>query len=370
MKRILVAAFCLLPLRLLAGPGTSNNFVLPVASAAGQFGTYFRTDVSLVNPYPWKPVTVRLQFLQTNTTNSSPQVRDVTLAAGSSSLLPDVLQGTFGLTGTSGAIIASTVGTDSAFFLASARTYTGSAGGSYGLSSEGISDFNGPGTDALLSGIRNGGGFRTNTVVVSTTPTPLSFRLDAWSSNGTLVGSIPVSLPPYGHTQISVSGFAAAFDSGYLTWTCLTTSGNVAWAAYATPIDNTSGDSSFILDRRDDAFALHHNIYNLTGTWSAAVTLGGSPQTLLARVYQTGPLVRTLLYIQATGEQLLEFRGYEDQGVVTVTGTSLNFSCIGATATSQLSGSATQVSGTIGGTGCFASGGTATFTKQSSSTGP
>ncbi len=63
MKRLLAALLVLLPLPLLAGPGMGYYFVLPVTSATGQFDTYFRTDVSLVNPYPWKPITVELFFL-------------------------------------------------------------------------------------------------------------------------------------------------------------------------------------------------------------------------------------------------------------------------------------------------------------------
>lgn len=365
MRRLLAVLSLLLPLPLLAGPGIGNRFVLPVASTSGQFGTYFHTDVSLVNPYPWKSITVRLFFLPTATNNTTASSHDILVPAGGSVLLPDVLQNTFGTTG-SGALLADTKSTSSnAFFLASARTYTTGPAGTYGLSSEGISDFNNGAWDALLSGIRNGNGFRTNTAVVSATATALAFRLSAYDFNGNLMGTQSVSLPPFGHSQVAVSDLASAFDSGYLVWTCLTTSGSIEWAAYATPIDNASGDSSFILDRRDDAYALHRNAFNLSGRWGGPAVLGnGATGNVIALVYQTGPLLHVYFYDAVTGEQIVYLQGYEDMGTVRMNGGATNYSCLGSFANAQFVASSTQLSGGVSGTGCFSVGGAATLTKQ------
>lgn len=368
MKRLLVALFALFPLPLLAGPGMGYYFVLPVTSASGQFDTYFRTDVSLVNPYPWKPITVELFFLRAGMDNTDVTPQNILLPPGGSVLLPDVLQNTFGTTG-SGALVAQTYDiSNSAFFLASARTYTTGPGGSYGLSSEGISEFNRGGQDALLSGIRNGNGFRTNTAVVSVNRAPLLFQVSAYDSNGILMGTKSVSVPPYGQVQVGVSSFAGAFDSGYLVWSCLTESGPIDWTAYATPIDNASGGSSFILDRRDDVYRLHRNAFNLNGTWTGPVVLGKEPaRNVIANVSQIGPLLNVTFYDAATGEQIVTFKGYEDQGAVRLTGGGTNYACLGGVANAEFVATSTQLSGSVSGTGCFSAGGAATLTKQASS---
>ena len=243
----LLLALC--PLRALAGPGLYNYFVLPAASAAGQLGTYFRTDVYIVNPYTWKSVTVRMWFLKTGLDNSSASPRDILVPAGGTKVLPDIVLNTFGTSGGGALILDSSSTSGSAFFLASARTYTGSASGTYGLLADGIDYFNGAGAESLISGVRNGSGFRTNTIVVSTSDIALSMQVTAYDSNGNSMGSRLLSLPPFGHQQLAVADFASFFDTGYLVWTCVTTSGSVGWVSYATPIDNASGDSSFVLDR-------------------------------------------------------------------------------------------------------------------------
>jgi hypothetical protein len=352
---------------LVAGPSLYNYFILPAASASGQFGTYFRTDVYLVNPYPWKSVTVRMWFLRAGQDNNSAPSRDIVIPAGGTATLPDVLQNTFGVSG-SGAVLVDSINTSSsAYFLASSRTYTSSASGSYGLASEGISDFNDGGAESLISGVRNGGGFRTNTAVVSSTGTTLSLRVDAYNTNGQLMGSRSVALPPFGQQQVALTDFASAFDYGYVVWTCLTTSGSIGWAAYATAIDNASGDSTFLLDRLDDAFVTYRNSFNLAGRWTGIGVLGnGGAGNVRANVYQNGPLLRMYLYDATTGEQIVYLRGYENQGSVRLTGGGTNYSCLGYSASGQFVASATQISGGVSGTGCFSIGGVLNITKQSS----
>lgn len=369
MKKLVVPVLVslLMPLSALAGPGLWNYFVLPAASTAGQFGTYFRTDVYLVNPYPWKGVTVRMWFLPTGQDNSTAPSRDILIPAGGSVVLPDVLANTFGVSG-SGALLLDTFPTSSsAFFLASARTYTGSANGTYGLASEGISYFNGSGARSLISGVRNGNGFRTNTVAVSTGTTTLFLQVSAYDPNGNFKGSRSVSLPAFGHLQLAVADFASAFDTGYLVWTCSTTSGSIGWAAYATAIDNASGDSGFLLDRVDDAYSTYRNSFDLSGRWGGVAVLGnGAAGTVNALVYQNGPKLQIYLYDASTGEQIVFLSGYENQGTIRVSGAGTNYQCLGDTANAQGIASATQLSGGFSGTGCFSVGGAVNLTKQSS----
>jgi hypothetical protein len=367
LKKALLLLLVFFPLTALAGPGLWNYYVLPAASAAGQLGTYFRTDVYLVNPYPWKNVTVRIFFLPTGQDNSNAPSRDIFIPAGGSAVLPDVLANTFGVSGSGALLLDSSATSSSAFFIASARTYTGSSSGTYGLASEGISYFNGGGTRSLISGVRNGNGFRTNTIVASIGTTTLALQASAYDSSGNFKGSRSVSLPAFGHTQLAVADFASTFDTGYLVWTCSTTTGSIGWAAYATAIDNTSGDSSFLLDRRDDIYAKYENSFDLSGRWRGIGVLGnGAAGTVNALVYQNGPYLQIYLYDASTGEQIVYLGGYENQGTVRLSGSGTNYQCLGNTATALFLVSASQISGGVSGTGCFSVGGTVNLTKQSS----
>lgn len=332
-------------------------------------GTYFRTDVYLMNPYPWKNVTVRMWFLKTSQGNSNAPSRDILIPAGGSVTLPDVVLNTFGTSGGGALLLDSSATSSSAFFIASARTYTGSSGGSYGLFSDGIDylNMNGPSAVSLISGVRNGNGFRTNTIVVNTRTTTLSMRVDAYDSNGNLRGSRSVSVPPFGHQQLALTDFAGWFDTGYVVWTCLTTSGSVVWVAFATIIDNASGDSSFLLDREDNVYATYRNSFDLSGRWRGVGVLGnGAAGTVNANVYQNGPLLEIYLYDASTGERIVYLKGYENQGTVRLSGGSTNYQCLGNTANAQLVASASQLSGGVSGTGCFSIGGVVNLTKQSS----
>ena len=150
-------------------------------------------------------------------------------------------------------------------------------------------------------------------------------------------------------------------------WTCLTTSGSVGWAAFATIIDNTSGDSSFLLDRGDDVYATYRNSFDLSGRWRGIAVLGnGAAGTVNANVYQNGPLLRVYIYDSSSGEQIVYLRGYENQGTVRLSGGGTNYQCLGNTANAQFVASASQLSGGVSGTGCFSIGGVANLTKQSS----
>jgi hypothetical protein len=371
MKKLaaLLLVSLLMPLSALAGPGLWSYFVLPVASSAGLVGTYFRTDVYLVNPYSWKDVTVRVFFLPTGQDNSGAAHRDILIPSGGSVVLPDVLANTFGASGSGALLMDSSATSNSAFFLASARTYTGDASGTYGLTSEGISSFNEAGYVSLISGVRNGSGFRTNAVAVSTGTTTLSLEVYAYDSAGTLKGSREVSLPPFGHLQVALTDFAGAFDTGYLVWTCSTPSGSTGWAAYAMVIDNASGDSTFVLDRVDDGYTTYRNSFNLAGRWKGAGVLGNGSAggAVNANVYQNGPFLRVYLYDASTGEQIVNLSGYENQGTVRLSGGGTNYQCLGDIANVQFVASASQLSGDISGTGCFSVHGTVNLTKQSSS---
>lgn len=367
MKKAFFLLWVLVPLQALAGPGLWNYYVLPASSAGGQMGTYFRTDVYLVNPYPWKNVTVRMWFLKTSQDNSNAPSRDILIPAGGSVTLPDVVLNTFGTSGGGAVILDSSSTSSSAFFIASARTYTGSAGGTYGLFADGIYYLNGAGTESLISGVRNGNGFRTNTIVVSTNTTALSLQVSAYDSNGYPRGSRSVNLPPFGHQQLAVADFASSFDTGYLVWNCSTTTGSIGWAAYATAIDNTSGDSSFLPDRRDDVYAKYQNSFDLSGRWRGIGVLGsGIAGTVNALVYQNGPYLQLYLYDASTGERIVYLSGYESQGTVRLSGSGTNYQCLSNTATALFLVSASQISGGVSGTGCFSVGGTVNLTKQSS----
>jgi hypothetical protein len=214
-----------------------------VANAPGNYGTYFRTDLSIVNPYDWKSITVNVYYYPTNTDNTHQTSSSKAIPAKGSILIPTVLGTLFNVEG-SGAITVKT--DDSSLFFASARTYTQTTNGTLGLMETGQPYISSYTDKEFISSLRNGSGFRTNVGVLAFTTKPVDFAIEVFDQAGNLKGSNTVILKPNGHTQIGVSTFAGDFDSGYAVWKPLLADPSLSWMSYATVIDNTSGDSVFI----------------------------------------------------------------------------------------------------------------------------
>ena len=184
-----------------------------VASAAGQGGTYFRTDLTLVNPYVYHPVEIQAWLLKNDQDNSAAVPVALTLEPGETIVVRDVVKSMFNFTGGASLWLSSTGGLA---FGCNARTYTGT-GSTYGFSGNGHYWVNVSGSEIFTSGLRNGNGYRTNLGLMSTSPIPITVEVSVYDS-GSMLGSRSVTLPPFGRTQFAVSEIAPAFDNAYAIW--------------------------------------------------------------------------------------------------------------------------------------------------------
>lgn len=239
-----------------AGTSASAGEVLFLSTSAhlaGALGTNWRSDVE-IHSVGEQTAVVRVVLLDHAADNSSPRWKELVLEPGRSLRLDDVLDRQFDLDGKSALVLAVSAGR----IIAASRTYNLLAAGNP-LGLPGGSTF-GQHVPALARGeaIREGeqgrliqlsnrtsatGGFRTNLGLVSATSEPTRVEIDLHAADGTRLGSIPVDLPAYGYRQLDRvfnSVTANEVADGYAI--VRTPTANGAFFAYASVIDNLTGD--------------------------------------------------------------------------------------------------------------------------------
>ncbi len=240
------------PIFVLPSEGGQQLCVPAVAHVAGYGGTLWRSDVEIYNPgVSVNEVTLRL--LESDQDNSSGLSHTVTVQPGTGVRLADVLS-PFGRSGTGALLIES----DGAAQVTS-RTYTVATAGSYGQfipamdTSAGIT----PGETSRMIQVSESGtddsGFRTNLGLVNLGATPVTAGVKLLSGGGTELGTVDISLQPMEHHQENrifraVTGEAISFGSAEVT----ILSGPGPVVAYASVVDNRSGDPVFIPARKED----------------------------------------------------------------------------------------------------------------------
>lgn len=338
-----------------AGDTFAFNIALPVASAPGAFGTYFRTDLTLTNPYDWRTQKIRVLFFRTDTQSNNPQFFDVTLAAGESATYTDVLASRFN---TTGAGILLVQAQEQLRFLASAKTYTQSTSGpgSYGFGADGMSRFNGPLESAVLTGLRVDDAFRTNVSVASVSPDSSGYVLEVRDAAGALRGQTSFTLPTAGHHQVSLGAIAPGVGAAYAVVRS-TTSEFHTWCTYATVIDNASGDSTLMTDRNDGWATKVRSSLVLQGRWEGSAALPNNlGSSLKVNLYQTAARVEMDVFDSPTGAYVLNCIGTEETGTVRMTCSGRTYPCLGAQVQVNAAATASTITGNfLSGSGCLAS---------------
>ncbi len=204
---------------------TSAYVITAAAHTPGLGGTYWYTDLTLVNPHTFS-LPVVLQFLPSNQDNSGgAPAADITLNPLQTLNLWDVL-GSYGFDGYghTGALLVYTnydpsqggiacpdqsAPLDQRYicdFAAFARTYTPSTSGGNGEYGQGVPGFpTGLGVDgtvlAYLPQIMVDDSFRTNLGVASGTNDFVTVRFDLQDTDGNIIDTQDQIVPPYGHAQ-------------------------------------------------------------------------------------------------------------------------------------------------------------------------
>ena len=240
---------------------TTTTALLPAAAhSVGSFGTSWRTDVWISNPNSGA-VTATVRLYAANTDNSgvptAAPLTQKTVPAYGTVFLPDVL-GAAGLPDDiKGALRVDVSGDQSHPVVIGSRTYNTLADGlgTYGQYVPAIQEPAEPVSELFLTGLRAGQGYRTNVGIVSASPQAVGgIVIHVLNENGVQVGSYELGLYAYGMTQIddivsklspppgSLPVFSIRID--FLDWR----GDHVAQpvTAYASVIDNTSGDGVFV----------------------------------------------------------------------------------------------------------------------------
>jgi hypothetical protein len=236
---------------LVASVGAAQELYVPAAAhTSGAAGTVWRTDLE-VKARGGEPASFTVELLEERTANPDPLSATFSLAAGESIRLVDVVDAAFGFDG-SGALRLTAV---EGAILATSRTYNTNPNGTFGqyipgLDAEGAAEH---GHDYVLMQLASSASFRTNVGFVNTTGESVALEVDLYTAAASLLGSVPVALRPFEMRQVPAVFTLVtsdAIDDGYAMVRTSTEGGR--FFAYASVVDNLSGDAIFIPAQLDE----------------------------------------------------------------------------------------------------------------------
>ena len=223
--------------------GVQDVVLNGVSRAGGQNGTFWRSDARLFNPTD-ADATVTASFHVAGNANPSPATVTVTVPAGQILDRPDVLGTLMGLpVGSSGALRFRSDTAVAVLCRTSNLDPTGQRPGTFGAQQKAVpllSYLTSADGGALVSGVRQGGAFRTN-VGFAAGADGAAYSLTLKSpSGGTLATAAPDPLGAFGWAQPNVGGlFSGSIPDGSQV-VVKVTSGSLD--VYDSSIDNGSGD--------------------------------------------------------------------------------------------------------------------------------
>jgi hypothetical protein len=242
-------------LALVATVASAQTLYVPAsANAEGANQTRWRSDLQ-VKARGSDGATFTVEVLEHGTDNSDPLMVELTVAAGESLRLSNLLETEFGFTGTAALRLTATAGQ----IVVTSRTFNDDPSGTYGQTVPAV-----PVEQATVFGDQvsliqlsrsadTAVGFRTNIAVVNTTGETITAEIDLYHADGTYVGTVTVDLQPYDYQQVNdVFAHAGALDvaDGYAVVRTTTEGG--AFIAYASVVDNRSGDAVLLLAQPDE----------------------------------------------------------------------------------------------------------------------
>ncbi len=212
-------------------PAAGNN--------AGKKGTYWTTDLSVHNPMAI-PLSVSGAYLNSAGDNSAaPFVTLATVSPGATVSLANVVATIgYAASGTVRLRCSATSGPVQAIVTAHTTT-PGSSGGSFGQGA--VAQPAPSGSRFAVSGLVQGAAFRTNVGVVNTTAAQATVRVRVLAGDGSTVAAATWTIGPYGWRQVALTDLGVStLDRGTLAVD------GAGILAYATPVDQTTGDSMYL----------------------------------------------------------------------------------------------------------------------------
>jgi hypothetical protein len=244
--------------QLKSGPGVKNRtkatvtdpaiYIAATAHVSGALNTNWRTDVELHNPGTTE-ARVEVAMLVRGQANPTPETRTFTVAAGTSMRLEDILSSSFSFDGAAALRLTVLEGD----IIATSRTYNLTDSGTYGQFAGSV-----PGSHAFVTGeqavlmqltrsVPITTGFRTNVGMVNLSGVDITLDLEFYSADGTQLGTESYTLRPYEFIQkdkIFREVTSGSVEDGYIIMSSSTA--DARFLAYATTVDNRTGDSIYI----------------------------------------------------------------------------------------------------------------------------
>jgi hypothetical protein len=216
-------------------------FLIPAAgSVQGNFGTYFRSDVTLANRKT-TPQIVSLAWIARGVNNGASQVQSFTIPANTTVMEADFVSRILGKTGLGSIVVVardSAGGIDTAARIDGFSRIWSTQPGSAGTVSQNFPPVDTE--DSLATsygyGMRQDAQFRSNAGFVNLYGAGQSFTVAVVGVNGTT--SFQVAVQPYSMEQVALpSGnwgdlYIRVSSGANLNW----------WSAYGTSVDNITGD--------------------------------------------------------------------------------------------------------------------------------
>jgi hypothetical protein len=217
---------------------------------------WWRGDVWVFNPSTTQAATVEIFLLLRNQGNPNPAVRSITVNAGETRYLPDIVFNTFGLDNTYGGLrITSTIP-----LVVSGRSYDANVkveGKSQGTAGQFFSGVPanlaiglGDATDVVgldQDGFQTTGTWRSNLAFVETTGNPVDLTISRIDSNGTVLGTLGTSLQGRQVSQINYVITSIVNTAGTnQRIRVAVTGGSGRVIANASRMDNRTGDPATI----------------------------------------------------------------------------------------------------------------------------
>jgi hypothetical protein len=226
---------------------SSAQFLIPAAGAqAGNGGTFFRSDITIVN-YRAADQRVRLQWLPQDVSGGSGAPVEITIAASSGIASEDFVTTVMQRSGL-GAILVTAIDAtgllDSrAQLVGTSRIWTPQPGTS-GTTSQSLPSISTGDISSTILGIlgaRRDARYRTNVGIVNFSPDVQTYQVVVFGTFGTEVRQIAVQ--PFSMALFGVTGPASTTPLQIQVQNKTTTAPQSAFVAYASSIDNITGDA-------------------------------------------------------------------------------------------------------------------------------
>jgi uncharacterized protein DUF5666 len=234
-----------------AAAGQANDFTLSSAARkAGLNGSFFTTSLTLSNTGT-ADASVTIKFLGHDRDGRNGIERTITVAAGATVVINDLLGSFFGIGDDFGGVrITSSVPT----LVVDSNTGTPSGQGTFGqqLRATEHNDLITSSRSRSIAGVRSNGRFRTNLMLTNATTRPLDVDVKLMGADGRQRGAARIHLEPLEMHQENevareLAEGAEVDEDARLVLSTATPNG--AFAAAASRIDNSSNDPSALLPR-------------------------------------------------------------------------------------------------------------------------